>query len=142
VATSADYAVARAWFLAFLEYVDGPLEGAARYDDDALRQRLRAGALSFWTVEGEPVSMAGHAVAVSTPAGRVVRVGPVFTPDVHRGRGYGGAVTARLCAALREGGATVMLHADADNATSNALYQRLGFRPCDKIASVRLVATT
>lgn len=138
LATIADHALARAWFIAFLEFVDGPLEGAARYDDEALRARLRAGALALWSVGPEPVAMAGHAAPVSTPAGRVVRIGPVYTPETRRGRGYASAVTAALAAHLRDQGATVMLHADAANPTSNAIYQRLGFVWHDSVTTVRL----
>ncbi len=138
LATIADHALARAWFIAFLEFVDGPLEGAARYDDEALRVRLRAGALSLWSRDGEPVAMAGHAAPVTTPAGRVVRLGPVYTPESQRGRGYASAVTGALAAHLSGQGATVMLHADAANPTSNAIYQRLGFVWHDSVTTVHL----
>ncbi len=142
LATIDDHALARRWFLAFLEFIDGPLTGAARYDDDALRVRLRAGALSLWSVDGEAVSMAGHAAPVHTPAGQVVRIGPVFTPEVHRGHGYASAVTAALSSHLLDQGATVMLHADADNPTSNAIYQRLGFVRHDSLTTLTLDTPT
>jgi predicted GNAT family acetyltransferase len=59
-----------------------------------------------------------------------IRVAPVFTPAHLRGRGYAGAVTAEVSrAALSAGAAEVLLFADLANPTSNALYQRIGYRP-------------
>lgn len=59
----------------------------------------------------------------------MVRVGPVYTPQSLRGRGYAAAVTAQVCRrALDVGAREVVLFADLGNPTSNALYQRLGFR--------------
>jgi predicted GNAT family acetyltransferase len=59
-----------------------------------------------------------------------VRVGPVYTPPGHRGRGYGGAVTWTVSQAARDAGAAqVLLFTDLANPTSNALYQRLGYQP-------------
>ena len=86
--------------------------------------------------------MAGHAAPVNTPAGRVVRIGPVYTPEALRGHGYASAVTAALSEHLLNQGATVMLHADADNPTSNAIYQRLGFVHHDSVTMVRLEEVT
>ncbi len=62
----------------------------------------------------------------------MVRVGPVYTPPELRGRGYAGAATAAvsqaaLGAAVRE----VVLYTDLANPTSNALYERLGYRPVE-----------
>lgn len=55
---------------------------------------------------------------------------PVYTPAHLRGRGYAGAVTAEVSqAALTAGATDVVLYADPANPTSNALYQRLGYRP-------------
>jgi predicted GNAT family acetyltransferase len=72
------------------------------------------------------VSLAG----VTRPAAGQVRVGPVYTPPEHRGRGFGAAVTAAVTAsALAAGVAEVLLFTDLANPTSNALYARLGFVP-------------
>jgi predicted GNAT family acetyltransferase len=69
---------------------------------------------------------------VSRPAAGMVRVAAVYTPPDRRGRGYGGAVTAAVSRAALDGGATdVVLFTDLANPTSNALYQRLGYRPVE-----------
>ncbi|MCK1822949.1 GNAT family N-acetyltransferase [Streptomyces sp. XM83C] len=80
---------------------------------------------TFWELpDGTPVSMAGANPMVAG----MVRVDPVYTPAPLRGRGYGAAVTAEVCRAAREAGATeVVLYTNAANPTSNALYRRLGF---------------
>ena len=80
----------------------------------------------LWTVAGQPVSMA----MVRAPVAGVSRIGPVYTPDDQRGRGYGSAVTAAASrAALDAGAAGVVLFADLDNPVSNSIYQRIGFEP-------------
>lgn len=82
---------------------------------------------TFWeTPDGTPVSMAGSTSMV----GGMVRVDPVHTPAGLRGRGYAGAVTVEVSrAALAAGATDVVLYADPANPTSNALYQRIGYRP-------------
>ena len=93
----------------------------------ALERRIRGGgALWFWEVDGHPVSMCGR----TAPVCAVPRIGPVWTPPEHRGRGYAAAVTAFVCAeALAAGADACTLFADAANPTSNGVYQRIGFRP-------------
>ncbi|MGM1064196.1 GNAT family N-acetyltransferase [Saccharothrix sp. Mg75] len=82
---------------------------------------------TFWEApDGTPVSMAGSTAVV----GGMVRVDPVYTPARFRGRGYAAAVTVEVSRAALDAGAThVVLFADPANATSNALYQRLGYVP-------------
>lgn len=78
----------------------------------------------LWVVDGEPVSMARVRAAVAGAS----RIGPVYTPPGHRGRGYAAAVTAAAAQFARRGGASeVVLFADADNPVSNRVYQRIGF---------------
>ncbi|TDT38004.1 putative GNAT family acetyltransferase [Streptomyces sp. BK208] len=89
--------------------------------------RIAAGRVTLWeTPDGTPVSMAG----VSPLVAGQIRIAPVYTPAHLRGRGYGGAATAAASrAALGAGAAQVLLFTDLANATSNALYQRIGYRP-------------
>jgi RimJ/RimL family protein N-acetyltransferase len=113
------------WFDAFVRDVGdppGPDPGAA------VDQRLGYGGLTLWEVGGTPVSMAGLTRSVAG----MVRVGSVYTPPALRGRGYAGAVTAAVSRAARDAGVReVVLFTDLANPTSNALYQRLGYRPVE-----------
>lgn len=94
---------------------------------DALRSATAHGdAYLLWTVDRTPVSLAG----VRSPAAGVARVGPVFTPRRHRGRGYGSAITAAACRwAATAGAEEVVLFTDLANPVSNAIYQQIGFEP-------------
>ncbi|MEU4762466.1 GNAT family N-acetyltransferase [Actinosynnema sp. NPDC023794] len=84
------------------------------------------------TPDGTPASMAG---STSMIAG-MVRVDPVYTPAHLRGRGYASAVAVEVSrAALTAGATDVVLFADPANATSNALYQRIGYVPIADFAS-------
>ena len=92
----------------------------------AVQDRLSYRGFVLWEVEGEPVALAGH----MRKAFQGMRVGPVWTPPEHRGKGYGGAVTAAVSQkCLDEGAWEVVLFTDLTNPTSNALYPRLGYRP-------------
>ena len=124
VAAAADRDLLESWFDAFtkeLADLAGPSRGMV---DD----RLSYGGLTLWEADGAAVSLAG----VSRPTAGVVRVAPVYTPPDHRGHGYGGAVTAAVSQAALDAGANhVVLFTDLANPVSNALYQRLGYRPVE-----------
>jgi predicted GNAT family acetyltransferase len=85
--------------------------------------------VSFWTVDGEPVSMVGS--TGPTPNG--IRIGPVYTPPEHRRRGYASACTAAVSQRLlAEGRKFCFLYTDLANPTSNKIYQDIGYTPvCD-----------
>jgi predicted GNAT family acetyltransferase len=138
VATAADRDLLESWVRAFVAEIDdlgGP--GPGMVDD-----RLSYGGLALWETAqageagGGAVSMAG----AQRPVAGVVRLGPVYTPPEHRGRGYGAAVTAAVSqAALGAGASDVVLFTDVANAASNALYQRLGYRPVMDLTVLRFV---
>ncbi|MFI7589335.1 GNAT family N-acetyltransferase [Spongisporangium articulatum] len=95
-------------------------------DGEALtRTRLLTRRLFLW----EDGASARCLLGLTHPAVGVCRVGPVYTPPEHRGRGYAGAlVSAATNLALRDA-ATVALYADLANPTSGPLYERIGYRP-------------
>ncbi|HZN18033.1 MAG TPA: GNAT family N-acetyltransferase [Micromonosporaceae bacterium] len=122
VASEADRDLLLDWHEAFGREVGEASPTIAGQVDD----RLGYGGLTLWEAHGAPVAMAGRTRQLAG----VVRVAPVYTPAVLRGRGYGGAVTAAVSqAALDMGASAVVLFTDLANPTSNALYTRLGYRP-------------
>ena len=91
-------------------------------------------ALMWWEVDNRPVALAGHAPVVDG----IGRIGPVYTPAAHRRHGYGAAVTAAVVEALLPRCTTVLLFTDAANATSNGVYERLGFMTVAEFVEVAL----
>jgi GNAT superfamily N-acetyltransferase len=139
-ATLDDVDLVARWTADFHLFVDG----VARHDDERNREyakaRVASGSMYLWCVNDIPVAMAGHALPVATPSALVTRIGPVYTPEELRGRGYGTAITAWLSELLLGTGSRVMLYADADYPTSNAVYQRLGFESLDQVVQFDLAA--
>lgn len=129
VAGPADRDLLVSWMTAFHREIGE----SAREVVDSVDEKLPYGGLTLWEVDGQPVSMAG----ATRPEAGMVRVLAVYTPPEHRRRGYAGAVTTVVTrAALDAGVADVVLFTDLANPTSNALYQRLGYRPVEDRAVV------
>jgi uncharacterized protein len=107
-------------------------EALGRTDDSQtlaiVDRALETGSRIFylWEHEGQSVSVAG--ITGPTPNG--IRLGPVYTPPPYRGRGFGSAVTAAASQAqLDQGRRFVFLFTDLTNATSNKIYQAIGYEP-------------
>jgi GNAT superfamily N-acetyltransferase len=138
-AVERDAPLALRWFEAF---EGDAAEQAGRADDgeavgyqseDDMRDRISAGRVWFWEDEsGEPV----HLTGVNPPSFGVARVGPVYTPRPHRGRGYASAAVAEVSRRLLADGARVCLFTDQANPTSNKIYQALGFAPVVDMANL------
>jgi len=128
----ADVDLALAWFESFARDADeqagrppGSMHEVAETQATMLR-RIEGGRVWLWTDDGgTPV----HLTGVNPPAFGAGRIGPVYTPREHRGRGYAGATVAALSRRLLDGGAVPCLYTDQANPTSNALYAALGYRP-------------
>jgi predicted GNAT family acetyltransferase len=122
------------WFKAFqVEAQAGGLEDTHR----AVADGLSHDGLMLWETDGRPVAMAGLTRLVAG----VARVTGVYTPPAHRRHGYGGGVTTAISrVALAAGARSVVLFTDLANPTSNALYQRLGYRAVGDRVLLRVTA--
>jgi predicted GNAT family acetyltransferase len=140
IATTDDRELALRWLIAFAEealHEGGPGSDRAEAIIDHRLASPSAGIL-LWEDGGEPVSFAGW--GGPTPNG--IRVGPVYTPHELRGRGYATALTAELSQRLLdgrlfEGGRRFcFLYTDLANPTSNAIYERIGYRRVAESAEI------
>jgi len=86
--------------------------------------RIARGDFRIWE-DGAPVAYAG----CNDSAPDFARIAPVYTLPDCRGRGYATALVAALARELLERGKRkLFLTTDVANATSNAIYARIGFR--------------
>ena len=141
LATVADGDVVLDWYERFHAEADEqagrpPDPNPPHFAPGELEARIDDGLMSLWVLDDLPV----HLTAWNSPAHGVVRVGPVFTPREHRGRGYAAAAVARVSAAALEAGHRAVLLTDQANPTSKALYERLGYRPVTDMVNLRIVA--
>lgn len=124
--------LALAWFRAFHVEADeqagrepDPTQGA-HFDLDDVLERIEGGRIFAWADEEDrPL----HLTGMNQPAYGVNRVGPVYTPKEHRGHGYASAAVAEVSRIITADGVRACLFTDQANPVSNAIYQRLGYRP-------------
>ncbi|MEV4556958.1 GNAT family N-acetyltransferase [Kitasatospora sp. NPDC049285] len=130
LARPADRALLAHWLRAFCDEagVSMPVDLAADAD-----RRIAAGTLLVWEDAEHVTAMAG----VSPVLAGMSRIGPVYTPADRRGRGYASALTAAGSAHAQAAGAhEVLLYTDLSNPVSNAIYQRIGYRPVGDSAEI------
>ena len=134
VATPGDRDLLLRWIRAFVEEAlpsDHPATDDARTEIE-IDLRLAGKGSAYWLWEDEePVSMSGHRDIPGVGS----RIGPVYTPPEHRGRGYATRLVAEQSAArLAAGDAACFLFTDLANPTSNAIYARIGYtKVCEAV---------
>jgi RimJ/RimL family protein N-acetyltransferase len=104
-------------------------------DRDSMLRRIDEGTVWIWEDES---GTAVHLTGASIPMFGVSRIGPVYTPREHRGRGYAAATVAAVSRHLLDAGARVCLFTDQANPVSNALYERLGYRALVDMANLAI----
>ncbi len=115
-----DQEVLEAWVTAFRAEAGGFGE-APRH---AVERAISSGSAWLWCdPPGTAVSTAWRRAAVAGSA----RIGPVYTPVEYRGHGYGSALTAAATQDVLDDGAVPVLFTDLANATSNHIYEVLGY---------------
>jgi RimJ/RimL family protein N-acetyltransferase len=132
LAAPADLELLVSWHEAFtLEALDGGPENSRQTVVDLVSHD----GLMLWVTDAGPVAMAGLTRLVAG----VARVADVYTPPAHRRHGYAAGVTTAISrAALAAGARSVVLFTNLANPTSNALYQRLGYRPVEDRVVLRV----
>ena len=123
-----------AWMRAFDAEAMGP--DAGRQDMAVLvDQMLSAPDRTGWIWDDDgPVAMCQS----TGPTPRGVRIGAVYTPPDLRRRGYASALVAAASQAeLDRGRRWCFLFTDVENPTSNAIYQRIGYRPIREIQALQ-----
>jgi len=121
LATPDDTEVLAAFCAAFDREIDE--HRTSEQIDAYFESRVTAGTLFLWEHEDTVVSMSTVTEAVSG----VRRVQNVYTPPEQRGRGYAAANVGTATQRLLDAGNQVILYADLTNATSNGVYERLGY---------------
>jgi RimJ/RimL family protein N-acetyltransferase len=91
---------------------------------ESLEARASEGRHWFWTVDDEPVSLAGI-VRLTRDAAAIA---PVYTPPSHRNRGFAGAVVSAVVDEIfTRGRTTACLYTDLANPAANRCYEKIGF---------------
>ena len=134
-----DCELAMAWFAAFMADADdqaGRPPGSSPQetpDRQSIMMRIESGWLWFWVNDaGDPV----HLTSVGPVSFGVARLGPVYTPPEHRGRGYASAAVAQISQRILDQSARPCLFTDQANPTSNRIYQAVGYRPVTDMANL------
>jgi len=127
----------RAWLVEALDaFIDeAKVPPAPQGNARMVEQRVADGRYRVWEDGGIVAFLGAHLID-----GGYARIGPVYTPKAHRGRGYATALVAAASGELIARGAQrVFLTTDVANRVSNAIYARIGFRPVDEMVELDFV---
>jgi GNAT superfamily N-acetyltransferase len=136
-ATEADADLALDWFRRFHDEADEqagrePHEHSGEHiTRDSVLVRIGEGVVWLWELPGGEVA---HLTGGSLPSFGVARLGPVYTPRQHRGRGIASHVVGELTRRGLAAGPRMCLFTDQANPTSNKIYEALGYRPVTDMA--------
>lgn len=131
-ATEDDAELVLSWFEAF--HVEADAQAGREPDPtsgehntlDSVLGRIREGVEWLWEL---PDGTIAHLSGAGLPSYGVGRIGPVYTPREHRGRGIASYVVGELTRRGLEAGHRMCLFTDRDNPTSNKIYAGLGYEP-------------
>jgi predicted GNAT family acetyltransferase len=120
VAATDDMPVVTDWIIAFGAEIREPFPDPGR----AARLGIEEGRIHLWAVDGQPRGIC----AWQGPTPNSVRIGLVYTPPEHRGRGYASNAVAELTRRLLASGRKYCtLFTDKSNPTSNSVYTKIGY---------------
>jgi hypothetical protein len=118
LAGSGDRSTLIEWAGAFVDELDLHPEDVEAVVDLRLERR------QFWVWDDDGIVAMTSA---SAPAAGVARVQYVYTPPSRRGSGYATACVDHVSRVLVDRGLRCVLFTDLGNATSNAIYRRIGY---------------
>ena len=123
-----DFAIICQWLKAFLNEV-----GVPNYNSDIMvRSAIEHGRYHILIVDGEPVAFGGHSGIVVVDGLKIDRIAPIYTPAKHRRHGYASAITSHISKLILDADAIPTLCTQAENPTSNKIYQDIGYEFVDE----------
>lgn len=131
VANADDLPILEKWNQEFALEALGTANPAARENVERL---LKLGSLYVWDVDGDIVCQTYS----TQPMGSSIKITGVYTPTQWRGKGYASNCVAGLSKKLlADGYKKVFLYTDLANPTSNAIYQKIGYRRFSSLKHVK-----
>jgi RimJ/RimL family protein N-acetyltransferase len=122
-----EYERVAGWICEFIVEAQLPAEDPARVRE-RFTKRMQRGLIRVWD-DGGLVSLAGYGEIPEEGHLGAARIGPVYTPPEHRGRGYASALVAALSRELLAAGRRkLFLTTDLANPISNGIYEKIGYR--------------
>lgn len=106
--------------------------------ENVVKSKINSGDFYLFYVDSIPVSLGGLSGIVEVENNLVGRVGPIYTPEEFRKKGYASAITSFLTQNLLDRGALPTLYTQAGNQTSNKIYRDLGYKLVDENRRVKL----
>ena len=129
------------WYAAFARDADEQAgrDPGSHHDmgetQEGMARRIGEERVWFWVgADDQPV----HVTGINPPAFGAARLGPVYTPREHRGRGYAGNTVALLSQRILDAHDRPCLYTDQANPTSNQLYAALGYVPVVDMVELRV----